>query len=102
MQYVYTIKILHYARFCIATSYLVKEQKECLWRVAHLAVFSLELATMDILPCNSTIYKAPPTAQGQWVSAYYNRKDFIYEESLNYLVVGDVKNDCMIPEVCFM
>ena len=26
------------------------------------------------------IYKAPPTAQGQWVSAYDNRKDFIYEK----------------------
>ena len=26
------------------------------------------------------IYKAPPTAQGQWVSAYNKRKDFIYEE----------------------
>ena len=27
-------------------------------------------------------YKAPPTAQGQWVSAYDNRKDFIYERTL--------------------
>lgn len=25
------------------------------------------------------IYKAPPTAQGQWVSAYGKRKDFVYE-----------------------
>ena len=25
------------------------------------------------------IYKAPPTAQGQWVSAYDNRNDYIYE-----------------------
>ena len=27
------------------------------------------------------IYKAPPTAQGQWVSAYDKRKDFIYEKN---------------------
>ena len=25
------------------------------------------------------IYRASPTAQGQWVSAYDNRKEFIYE-----------------------
>ena len=30
----------------------------------------------------SLIYKAPPTEQGQWVSAYNNRKVFIYEEEL--------------------
>ncbi len=26
------------------------------------------------------IYKAPPTSQGKWGSAYDKRKDFIYEE----------------------
>lgn len=28
------------------------------------------------------IYKAPPTAQGQWVSAYGKRKDFVYESKI--------------------
>ncbi len=35
-----------------------------------------------VMRCSiSAINKALPTARGQWVSAYYNRKEFIYEKA---------------------
>ena len=41
--------------------------------------FLLKLVAEYIIAYMFLADKAPPTAQGQWVSAYNNRKDFIYE-----------------------
>ena len=65
----------------MATSYLVNVQKSACSEQQRLTVISVEPAVMYIIHYGLTIYKAPPTAQGQWVSAYDNRKDLIYENT---------------------
>ena len=76
----HTIKILRHTRFCMATSYLVNVQKSACGEQQRLTVVSVELAVMYIIHYCLTIYKVPPTAHGQWVFAYGNRKGFIYEK----------------------